>query len=184
MTDFSVELSPANWIRANVDEDNASLVEIHSMSQALNYIFALLNYRTLSSFENIVSSWAEVWKILFVMLDRFPEKKNHIIPFLFVSRLSIQTIEEAINKKNREETTYPSAVDKNALHYLFQLARKIDREPENYMFGFIYSAADLCFLPVCAHYCGMLRNSKFDEMLEEHASKINISEQCLSETST
>ena len=184
MTDFFIPTNTTLWTRVNVEEDEMSAFAIPSMDQALRYVFALQNYRKITSHENCVEGWAEVWKILFSMLQRFPEKNDTVVPFVFVTRLSLEMISKVMNateKSRFDETTYPSWVNRNALHYLFQLARKIDREPEKYMFGFIYSTSEDSFLPLCENYYGMLRNAKFDDALEELTPRIHIPEECLSE---
>jgi len=180
MTELFVEIDPRLWSCANATEDEMATKKIPSMRQALLYIFALQNRRKIcDEIElNGASLWTDVWNVLFQMLHRFPEKNFQVVPYIFTTRLSLDTVVDVLYGKRSDrfdETTYPASTNQNALHYLFGLARKIDREPENYMFGFIFSMSDMRFLPVCATYCGMLRNAKFEEALEQFADRIRIS---------
>lgn len=200
---FVLPVLPEQWIRANAEDDSTRTHQVPSENEAeaaamvliINNLHAYLKTspseaeieRYVESHPTgpLVREFIKVHHLLSQMVKSGPDgwqsATTVIVPFLFATRLSVRAVQQVEEMHARheplDETRFAPDVPREPLNYLFQLVRRVDREPQRFMFGFVYSTTEKKIVPICSSFCGAttLMLETLDR-LAEHAVVHNMRE--------
>lgn len=188
---FHLVENAAEWKRVNSAEDNAGDAKISEkcVSRAESIVSLLNNIDAFSSSAQddkqraIVEQFRPVQALLHKMVASNADAITggaavEFNPYVFITRLRIAVVTriQQLNAKHEplDETLFGGDIPAEPLDFMFKLIRRIDRDPQRFVFGFIYSLSDDTIVPVCAQWCGMKQEKELSDAIDEQADRIQI----------